>query len=454
MSSAVDAELAAIAERLLDLAKRAGADQADVLVARSESLSVSVRGGALEEAERAESLDYGLRVLIDAPGGRRQACVSASDPSDGALTALTERAVAMARETPEDPDAGLAEAADLTTAPPDLELSDPETPADASTLRAQAVELEDAARAVPGVAQAEGAGVGWSASRFALTASNGFVGGYASGSHSASVSAVAGEGLGMERDYAFTAARRRGDLRPLAEIGREAGERAVRRLSPKKPRTGPAPVLFEPRVAASLIGALLGAANAASVARGSSFLKDKMGERVLPAGMDVIDDPLLPRGLGSRPFDAEGLTTRRKRIVADGVLSEWLLDLASARKLGLTSNGCATRGVGGPPSPSSSNVWVTPGALSPEALMAETGEGLYVTEMMGRGANPVTGDYSRGASGFWFSDGEIVHPVSEITVAGHILEMLGSLTAADDLVMDRRVVAPTLRVAELTIAAE
>ncbi|MEM1421557.1 MAG: TldD/PmbA family protein [Pseudomonadota bacterium] len=437
-----------IAEQLLDAAKTAGAEAADVVVGESESLSVTARDGKLEEAERQESLDFGLRVFV----GQRQASVSASDPA--ALGALAERAVAMAQEAPEDPEAGLADPGQLATDVPELALLDPAEPPAPEQLLEIAFALEAGVRAVDGVARAEGPSAGWRRGRTVLAATNGFHRGYEAGSHSIGVTALAGEGLEMERDYSFSAARWREDLKSIDEVAKEAGERAVRRLNPRKPKTGACPVIFEPRMAAGLIGSLIAGANGASVARGSSFLKDKMGERILPAGLHIIDDPLKPRGLASRAFDGEGLPVSRKSVFEDGVLSTWLLDLASARKLGLVSNGCASRGVSGAPSPGSSNVWLAAGETTPEALLADMRTGLLITEMMGRGLNPVTGDYSRGATGFWVENGEIAYPVAEITVAGDFLEMVASMIPANDLETDRRIAAPSLLIEGLTVAAE
>ncbi len=451
-------QLRAIAEGLLDRAAKAGADSADALAVTGESIGVSARGGALEDVERAESGDFGLRVLLEAEGGVRVATISASDPSDAALDALAERAVAMAREAPVDPFAGLAPEAlldrsDVAARTAELELGDPAGPPSADQLLDEALALEQAALGVDGIAQVEGSDASWGGGWAYFATSHGFAAGYRSSSRSRSVSAVAGEGTAMERDYAYSSARFAEDLRAVEEIGLEAGRRAARRLGPKKPPKGAYPVLFEPRVASSLVGAVLGAANGASVARGASFLRDKMGERILPERFSIQDDPTRRRGLGSRPFDGEGVAARPKAIVKDGVLAEWLLDCESARRLGLETNGSAGRGVAGGPSPSSSNVWITPGEKSPEELIKETGTGVLVTEMMGRGVNGVTGDYSRGAAGFWIENGEIAYPVSEFTLAGHVFEMLAALEAADDLVFDRRVVAPTLRVEGLTIGS-
>lgn len=446
--------LTPIGDALVAAALKAGADAADAVIATSERLSVTARAGALEDATREETLDFGLRVLLHGPSGAQEAIVSASDPKPDTLEALAARAVAMAREAPPTPEAGLADPADLAGPAPDLALLDPAAAPGADALLDTALALEAAALAVPGVEQAEGPSAGWGRGRVAMIGSNGVSVDYESGSHSISVAAIAGTGVGMERDYAFGARRWREDLPSIAEIGQEAGERAVKRLSPKKAKTGAFPVVFEPRVAAGLVGSVIGALNGAAIARGSSFLKEKMGERILPAAYSIIDDPLVPRGLGSRPIDGDGLAVARKSLVADGVVAAWLLDLVSARRLGLSSNGSAARGVGSGPSPATSNAWLTPGKQTPEQLIGEIEQGLFVTEMMGRGLNPVTGDYSRGASGFWIENGVLTHPVSELTVAGAMLEMLESLTAASDLTMDRRIAAPTLRVEGMTIASE
>lgn len=457
MSSGATRDPSAVADALLSRAKAAGADAADVVVVTGESLSVSAQDGALEEIEREESFDFGLRVLIDAPDGAREAVVSASDPSSDALLAVAERAVAMAREAPPVDEAGLASADEIERSPPNLDLADADPPPAPDALLETALALEAAAREVVGVLRAEGAGAGWRVSDVLLRGDNGVDARYLSGSHSISVSAVASVDAGssgMERDYAFAGRRRAKDLPSAASVGAEAGERATKRLSPRRGTTGRFPVIFEPRVAAGIASSLLGAANGAAVARGSTFLAARMGERLLPAGVDLIDDPTLPGALGSRPIDGDGLPVRRKKIVDDGVLSAWLLDLASARKLGLTSNGSASRGVGAGPSPSPSNAWLSAGDASPEDLVRDVAQGLFVTEMMGRGLNPVTGDYSRGASGFWIENGEIAYPVSELTVAGAMLEMAQSLTPANDLTLDRRIASPSLRIEGLTIAAE
>ena len=433
---------------LLDAARRAGAEAADALAVESRQIGVGARGGALEEAESSESLDFGLRVLI----GPRQACVSASDPRPDVFQELAERAVAMARAAPEDLHCGLLEASELSAAPPDLDLADPGDPPPAAALEDLARRAEAAALAVSGVAQVEQASAGWSRSRISLAATNGFCGGYAQTRWSIGASAIAGEGLGMETDGEYAVRRYRADLPSPEEIGATAGERAAAKLGARKPPTGPCPVIYDRRVAPSLVSHLVGAANGASVARGSSWLTGRMGEPVLPPGYDLIEDPHLARGPASRPFDAEGAPTRAKHLVSGGVLRTWLMDAASARRLGLATTGNASRGVSGPPSPSSSNIRLTGGGRPRAALIGEIGGGLLITGLIGRSINPTTGDYSRGASGFWIEKGEIAYPVNELTVAGALPPMLLSIEAADDPDLSRATAAPTLRVEGLTIA--
>lgn len=454
---------ASIAAALLAAAKTAGADAADAVVSVSESLSASARGGALEEIERAESLDFGLRVLVRRAGedGFAQASVSASDAAAHVIERLAEQAVAMAREAPADAYAGLGEqemsAAEAAAAVAGLDLLDDAPPPSADALLAEAVALEAAALDVDGVDQAEGASASWGRGRLHLATTAGFSAGYDASRRGRSVSAISGSADnadGMERDYAYSSARRARDLRGIADIGREAGERAVRRRRPGKAPSGVFPVVFEPRVAASLISALLGALNGVSVARGSSFLAEKMGEQVLPQAFSLIDDPLRPDGLGARPFDGEGSAGARKALIEEGRVAAWLLDSSAARQLGLSPNGSASRGTAGAPRPGASTAWLTPGAVSADDLISDIGQGLFVTEMMGGGVDPVSGQYSRGASGFWIENGRIGRPVSEATVAGDFLQMLANLSAADDLVMDRRVAAPTVRVEGATIAGD
>ncbi|MDQ4061777.1 MAG: TldD/PmbA family protein [Pseudomonadota bacterium] len=438
--------LARLTQALVEAARKAGAEAADVVAVIDTALSAEVRLGKLEETQRSEETELGLRVFV----GRRQAVVSTNDPRPEGFTALAERAVAMARVAPENPYAGLAPMERLARDEPDLDLFDVSAPT-AAELEQRALAAEDAARAVPGVTNSGGASASYGVGGLVLATSEGFVGGYRATMHSVSVSAIAGDGTGMERDYDFSVARHLAELEPAEEIGRRAGERAVRRLNPRKVETQRATVVYDPRVASSLLGHLAGAANGASVARGTSFLKDRLGERLFAEGVRVVDDPVRRRGLSSRPFDAEGVSAEPLAIIENGVLASWVLDTASARELGLETTGHAQRGAGSTPSPGVTNLTLMPGGISPEDLVRDVGDGLYVTELIGRGANLVTGDYSRGA-GFWIENGELAYPVSEITIAGTLPEMFRAMVPADDLVYRRAVNAPTVAVEGMTIA--
>ncbi len=432
---------------LIAKAKAAGADAADAVAFRAASLSVAWRLGKTEGVERAEAEDLGLRVFV----GRRQAVVSSTDSGAEALDELVERALAMARSVPEDPYCGLADEALLARAVPDLDLYDAQEPASESLLAA-AEEAEDAARAVPGITNSEGAEASWGRSDVALAASNGFTGAYRTSSFSVVASVIAGKDTGMERDYDYATARHRDDLDSPADIGRRAGERAVERLGARKVESGHVPVVFDPRVSGGFARLLAGSISGASIARGTSFLKDKMEAQLFAPGIEVIDDPLRPRGLVSRPFDGEGVATQSRKLIDDGRLTTWLMDSRSARQLGLQSTGHASRGTSSPPSPSPSNLYMAPGAETPEALIGAIGNGFYVTEMMGMSFSGVTGDYSRGASGFWIEDGALAYPVSEVTVAGNLLDLFPRMTPADDLEFRFGVNAPTLRVDGMTVA--
>ena len=439
-----------LAGALLDVARKAGAEAADVVVAAGTSNSVGVRGGKLEEAERSEGRDLGLRVLI----GKRQACVSASDSNPATLAEMAARAVAMAREAPEDPWCGLAEPGQVCTAnAAGLDLDDPAAPPDPAALEEAALETEAAALAVKGVTQAEQAGASWGRSQVTVAATNGFSGSYARSHSSLFVSVIAGEGLGRDRDYASESRTYRADLPTAAEIGEKAGRRAVERLGPRKPPAGRFPVLYDERIAAGLIGHVLGAINGSAIARGASWLRAAMETRILPTGFDLAEDPLIPRGPSSRPFDAEGIAAARRLLVEDGVLRSWVLDLATARQLGLQTTGNARRGTGSPPSPGISNVRVTQGAQSRDDLIRAMGRGLLVTSMIGSSVNATTGAYSRGASGFWVEGGEIAFPVNEVTVAGSLPEMVKTLIPANDADPHRGVSVPSLLVEGLTVGA-
>jgi PmbA protein len=432
---------------LVARAKKAGADAADAIVVEGISLSHARRLGKTEKLERSEGQDLGLRVLI----GKRQAMVSSSDRSPDMLAELVERTLAMARAVPEDPFCGLADPDEVTREWPSLDMLDPEEPS-AETLIERARAAEESALAVAGVTNSEGAEAGWGRSRIALAASNGFAGAYAGSSHGISASVIGGSGTQMERDYDFTSAVYAADLRDPALIGRSAGERAVKRLGARKMPTGRVPVVFDPRVARSFISHLLGAISGPSIARGTSFLKEKLGQRIFPEAITLIEDPHRPRGHRSKPFDAEGLANRRRALIDRGVLTTWLMDLRSARQLGLHSTGHASRGTASPPSPAATNLWIEPGAMTPAELIADIKSGFFVTELMGMGVNGLTGDYSRGAAGFWIENGEIVFPVSEMTVAGNLNDMFARLVAANDLEFRTGADSPTLRIDDLTVA--
>ena len=431
---------------LIARARTAGADAADAVLVSGTSLSVARRLGKTEHVERAEGQDLGLRVFL----GRQAAIVSATDVNPAGFTELVERAIAMARVVPEDPFAGLAD----TAAPPEpdnLDLEDPTEPS-AEDLLNRAAAAEDAAMAVKGVTNSEGAEAGFGRTEIFLVTSAGFTGRRAGTSHSVSAAAVAGTGTGMQRDYDYHSTVHLSDLDDPAAIGRSAGERAVTRLNPSRPKTARLPVVYDPRVAGGLVGHLLGAINGSGVARGTSFLKDRMGERIFAPGIAIHDDPRRVRGARSRVFDGEGTPTQARALIEDGVLTTWLLDTRSARQLGLKSTGHASRGTGGPPSPSATNVYLAAGRLTPAELMADIKLGLYVTELIGMGVNGVTGDYSRGAAGFMIRDGAIAEPVAEITIAGNLKEMFPNMTPANDLRFRRGTDAPTVRVEGLTIA--
>ncbi|HEY7662760.1 MAG TPA: TldD/PmbA family protein [Xanthobacteraceae bacterium] len=447
MSSLLDqSALTDLAERLVAAAGRAGADAADALALRSVSLAVEVREGAVEESERSEGDDLGLRVFI----GRRQAVVSSNDLKAD-VDELVQRAVAMARVAPEDPFAGLADRALLARDIPDLDLLDPDLPT-VTVLEERARRAESAGLAIKGVTKSGGASASAGIGGMVLVTSDGFRGAYLNSAQSVSMMAIVGDGTAMERDYDYSSALHGADLESPEKVGRTAGERAVERLNPRKVATKRVPVVFDRRVAGSLVGHLAGAINGAAIARKTSFLRDALGERLFKSGVDVIDDPRRKRGLRSRPFDGEGVATRCLAVVADGVLASWLLDSATARELGLATTGHAQRGVSSTPSPGPSNLHLSAGDATVDALIADIAEGFYVTDLIGMGVNQVTGDYSRGASGFWIENGRRSHPVSEVTIAGNLREMFRTLSPANDLEFRFGTNAPTVRVEGLTVA--
>ncbi len=436
-----------ILDSLIRAARAAGADAADALIVGSVSASVSYRLGKLEDVERSESSDLGLRVFV----GERVAFVSSTDLSPRALEELPERAVAMAKLAPEDKYAGLAPADRLARSFPALDIEDAlEPPPDLLIERARAV--EGAAMAVPGITNSEGGGASFSRGAIALATSEGFFGTYAGTSHSIGVAVLAGDGTAMERDYESASARHTGDLESAEDVGRRAGHRTISRLNPRKVKTQDVPVVYDPRVSAGLLGHFAGAISGASIARGVSFLKDRMDQQIFAPGITIIDDPHRLRGLRSKPFDGEGVRNKRTALVERGVLQSWILDTASAKQLGLATTGHAARGTGGPPSPSTTNLYMEPGTIAADMIIDGIKQGFYVTELMGMGVNSVTGDYSRGASGFWIENSEIAYPVAEVTIAGNLKDMFLHMTPANDLVFRYGTNAPTILIEGMTVA--
>jgi PmbA protein len=446
----MDQKLDDLAHAALAAAKAAGAEAADALALADASLSVQVRGGRLEQAERAEGVEIGLRVLI----GRRQACVAASDTSAATLAELAERAVAMARAAPDDPYIGLAPPERLVRAldAAALDLADPGPDPTPARLEDEARRAEAAALAAKGISQVDSASASFSRRRMHMAATNGFSGGYARTGRSLSCVAITGEGTDMERDWASESRAHAVDLPSPEAIGALAAERTLARAGARKSPTGAFPVLYDERIAGGLIGHLLDAASGNAVARGASWLRAAMGEAVLPRGLSLMEEPYRPRIQGSRPFDAEGLPPASAPIVENGVLKRWLLDLATARKLGLESTGNAYRSAASPPAPGPGNIRLTPGEATRGALIAEMERGLLVTSMLGTTINSTTGDYSRGASGFWVEGGAIAYPVNECTIAGNLREMLSRLIPANDAQAHRARLVPSLLVEGLTIA--
>ena len=436
-----------ILESALKGAKVAGADAADALLVENVSASVSYRLGKLEDVERSESYDLGLRVFV----GHKVAFISSTDFSKGSLAQLPGRAVTMAKLAPEDKYAGLAPRERLARVFPELDIEDKNEPA-AETLVEWARGAEGAAMAVAGVTNSEGGGASFSRTGVALATSEGFFGAYAGTSSGIGVAVVAGEGTGMERDYDQASARHVSDLEGAEAIGRSAGERTVKRLNPRKVKSQAVPIVYDPRASSSLVGHLASAISGSSIARGVSFLKEMMGKAVFGPAINIVDDPHRVRGLRSKPFDGEGVANRRWALIENGILQTWLLDCASAMQLGLSTTGHAARGTGGPPMPSPTNLYMEAGTLAPKALIADIKQGMYVTELIGMGVNGVTGDYSRGAAGFWIENGEIAYPVSEITIAGNLKTMFQHLTPASDLEFKHGTNAPTIRIEGMTVA--
>jgi PmbA protein len=438
-----------IAESLVERGIAAGATAADALYGGDRSSGVQVRLGELEDVGRSEGEQMGLRLFV----GQRSATIASSDLSDEALGVLIERCVAMAKEAPEDPYAGLAPPEVLELGEPPFLDSDDRGEPEATDLRARALEAESAALAVAGVTNSTGAGASASASIVALATSGGFSGTSCATGHSISAGVIAGEGSTMQRDHAWRSARHFADLEQPAAIGRRAGERAVARLKPSRPKPGKYPVIFDPRVSSSLLGHFSGAITGSSVARRTSFLQDKLGTQIFGPGVTIVDDPLRLRGLRSRPFDGEGARVARRELVSNGILNQWIAESASARQLGIEPTGHAARGGAGAPGAAPSNLYMTAGPRSREELLASYPEAVLIVELIGHGVNGVTGDYSRGAAGFMVRGGEIAEPVAEITIASNLIDMFATLEPANDLEFRRGIDAPTILVPEMTVGA-
>ena len=436
------------AHNLVSQAIKAGADAADAVYVCDASTEVQVRLGHLEDVARSEGEDIGLRVFV----GQRSASISSSNMNPDILAGLVTRAIDMAKEAPEDQYAGLAPQDRLLTgAVPDFDGDDGLDP-DPALLRAAALECENAARVVPGVTNSEGAGASAGRSIFALATSHGFAGVKSGSGYGMSASVLSGDGDAKERDYDWRTTRHLADLDSPFNIGTRAGERAVKRLNPGTVKSGQMPVVFDPRVGGSFVGHLLGGIGGSSIARKTSFLLESLGAQLFDSSISIVDDPHRMRGLGSRAFDGEGLPTARRSIIENGVLTGWLMESASARQLGLEPTGHASRGIGGAPGVSTSNVHLEGGSVSVSELIADIRHGIYVHELAGQGVNPVTGDYSRGAAGFLIINGEIAGAVSEFTIAGNLKDMFAAMTVANDLEFTRGTNVPTLRIDGLMIA--
>ncbi len=442
-------ELLDTAQHAVELAIKAGATSADAVVLQSTEMSTGIRHGSPETIERAESRGVGLRVFI----GQSTSILSSSDISRDALQKLAEHAIAIAKAAPPDPYAGLADVSQLATSIASLDMSDPYEPS-MEQLQQLARDCEAAGKDVAGITNSEGADAGFTRQSIALVTSHGFAQGYESTQSAISCALIAGEDDEMERDYDYAAKAFFSDLPTPESIGIATAKRTLARLNPRKVNSQQAAIFFEPREAKALLSAFAGAISGTTVARGTSFLKNDMGKKIFADGITVIDDPLIPRGNGSHPFDAEGIQAKKTEFVTNGVLNSWMLDCRSARQLGLQTTGHAIRGLSSAPHPASTNLYIAPGKESPEALMKAIGTGFYITETIGHGTNLITGDYSVGATGFWIENGELAYAVSEVTIAGNLREMYATLVAANDLVFRSSTNTPTLLVPRMTIAGE
>lgn len=439
-------ELEKRASRIVDAAIKSGADACDCVVASGQSLSVNVRDGVVENTERSESDEFSLRVFTEG----KVATVNANQAEE--IESICERAVAMARVSPVDPYAGLAPETLLCNNIPQLDLFDPSIPL-SEDLADSAMVCEAAGLKTPGVDKSLGAGAGWGRAGFVLATSAGFSGSFNMSRHSISAGMIAGSGTQMERDYDFHSAVYRDDLRNSEDVGRVTGERTVRKVNPRQVKSGAFPIIFDQRIASGILSALAGAINGTSIARKSSFLRDDMGSQIFPQSVNIICDPLRDRGLGSRPVDGEGIATSRLDLINNGVLKQWVLDCATARELELETNARATRS-GASVTPSTTNLYMENGEISLDAMIGDISQGLLVTSTIGHGINMVSGDYSKGANGFWIENGEIAFPVSEITIAGNLKDMFAHVTPANDLVFNGATNAPSLKIEGMTIGGK
>ena len=440
-------ETLTLLQDLLKNAKKFGATNADVILSDSSSITVNRRLGKQESIHRSEETDIGLRVFVE----KGNAIVSSSDRTPEVLTNMAERAVAMARSVPKDTYAGIADPSDIATIFPDLDLYDPTEPS-IKKMNSYADRAEQEARNIKGITNSEGAEFGCGKSTVYYISSNGFVGSYSASGFSLSTSVIAGEGTDMQEDYDFNTAAFLSDLEEPEKIGKRAGERAVKSLYPRKVATKRVPVVFDNRISGGFISSLAGAISGVAVARGTTLLKDKIEQQVFSSGITIIDDPFLKRGNRSHPFDGEGIAPQRRAIIDKGILTGWLLDLSSARQLGLKTTGNATRGAGSPPSPKPANFYMQPGHITFNELIKEIDEGFYVTQMMGSGGNIITGDYSRGARGFWIEHGQITYPVSEMTIAGNLRDIWMNSLPANDLTLKFGIDAPSIRIDGMMVA--
>lgn len=436
-----------IITQMLETAASEGADAAEATLVRNKGIGVEVRLGKFESVEHAEDFQIGLRVFTN----QKSASISTGKVDEKAIKALCKRAVEMARLAPKDPFARLASKEEQASTLPELELYDP-TEFSADTLTEVALKCEEAALGIEGITNSEGASAGQSTAEIAIATSTGFTGEYERSSFSISASVLAEKDGRMESDYDFSSAVFAEDLLDAKLIGRSAGERTIKKLGARSAETGQFPVIFDSRVSRSLTGHFASAVNGASIARGSSFLKDKMGQKIANSSINVTDDPLRPRGFGSRRFDGETLPVKQQQLIKDGVLQSWLLDLASASQLGLKSTGNASRSLSSPPTPGSSNCMIVNGDITFEAMIANIKQGFLVTELIGSSVSLTTGDYSRGAAGFWIENGEIAYPVTEATIAGNLKEMFFEMTPADDIDLRFSTAAPSIRVDGMMVA--